>query len=111
MYKIYDYLCTECSYRIGELFKRGEQPETLDCEACGHEGTMVETIGAPMVLKASYPDGTKRGEKWQSHKEAAKLEQEAVRLRKRGDTKEASKLRKEASTLVKRVAHKKDTNE
>jgi len=107
MWRSYEYKCQECDFRLIDIYHKGEQPDTLDCNQCGD--IMHQCLAAPNVLKASQADGIKRGEKWQAHKEAASLEQEASRANKRGDRKEASVLKKHASTLVSRVKHKKDT--
>jgi len=108
MYKSYDYRCGLCDHRVTELFRREEQPDTLDCENCGEPDIMRQALAAPMVLKASYPDGHKRGEKWQMTKAAAALQQEAARAKKRKDFKEAAKLNKEAQGVAKRVEGKRD---
>ncbi len=78
----------------------------IDCEKCG--SIMGRTIGAPMVLKASFPDGQDRGEKWNLTKEAAALEQEAA---KKHNRKNKKSILAEATKLVKRVANKKDKAE
>lgn len=99
-WRTYDYLCKECGYRYDEIFRKGEQPETLDCEACGAEASMKETIGAPMPLRASYHDGYKRGGDYQLVKEAAKLEAQAANLphdKRKGINKEVKTLRQRAT--------------
>lgn len=108
MLRSYDYVCGLCGHQVIELFNKGENPDTLDCEGCGNLASMRYAFMAPAVMRASYPDGHKRGEKWQITKAAAQLEHEASKARKSKDHKEAIKLRTEARKLSERVKGKRD---
>jgi hypothetical protein len=65
-------------------------------------------FGAPMITKASYPDGVSRGDKWELSKESAKREQEAARAKKHKKFDEANRLTKEAKTLAWKASKKRD---
>lgn len=105
MYKTSDMFCDNCGYSKIVLHDRGERPE----ETCIHCDTQMR-IGfpAPTVMRASFADGQKRGERWELLKQSAKLEQEAVRARKNGRKEEASIMNKEAKELNKRALTKRD---
>jgi hypothetical protein len=77
---------------------------TPQCPECGASG--IKLIGAPMVLKASYPDGMRRKSAgWKDLREAASLEAAADKLasaRKAGDVnaiKEERAIRAEAKSI------------
>jgi len=106
MYRTYDYRCTECGYRQIFLTDKGQQPDTIKCAECS--GVSSLTFGAPAVLRASFPDGTDRGERWNLAKETAKLEQQAARARKKGNHQERKELLTEASKVGKLSLTKRD---
>jgi hypothetical protein len=65
---------------------------------------MVQKFGAPMVLKASYPDGMSRGEKWKLAKEAANYDQAAAKAKKNKDNTESIRLKQSANQLHKKAS-------
>jgi hypothetical protein len=86
------------------MFKKDEQPSTIECVECG--GTMSIQFGAPMVLTASYPDGVSRGDKWEYTKEATKREAEAARARRNKKPDEVKRLKAEANRLTQKANNK-----
>ena len=75
-----DVLCTKCFYQTDIIVEReiGTNWETVyTCDDCGEE-TAKRTMSAPMVFRAAYHDGYKRGGDYQILKEAAKLEKQAA---------------------------------
>jgi predicted nucleic acid-binding Zn ribbon protein len=89
-YKSVTYLCGECAHSWGELVERDKEHEVMPCPICCGEARV--TISAVTVLKASYPDGTKR-EGFAELKEASKLEAEMFNKKPedRGELKKAVK--------------------
>lgn len=104
MYKTTDVRCADCGATEILLHLRSETPEK-PCE-CG--GQMVKTLSAPLVLRASFAEGQKRGDRWTYLKESAKLEQKASHLRKNGKRSEASEMLSESKELNKRAAVSRD---
>ena len=89
-----DLLCKDCTARWNEVVDREDRDKVAECPSCGKMSGR-RTISAPMVLMASYPDGTRRFDP--RVKEAARLQVEAAS--KSGSTKadlqkEINKLRK-----------------
>jgi hypothetical protein len=77
--------CPACEQVIEALVERTERLKPIICEDCG--GLAGPCIGAPMVLSASYPDGTNRGVGYDKLKEVARLRVDAADMprEKRGD--------------------------
>lgn len=67
------YRCDGCEVETVEFYKFEERPVSISCTSCG--ASSYYQIATPMILKASYPDGTKR---FQDMKEAAKLNKESA---------------------------------
>ena len=102
MYRTYSYRCSDCKSETLELYKKSEQPDILDCGSCGSIGTMSEAFGMPAVVgKASFLDGQSRGDGWTLAVESAKMEQQAMRAKKRNKTEEYQELNKESKKLAK----------
>ena len=75
-----DVLCTTCFYQTDIIVEReiGTNWEAVyTCDERGEE-TAKRTMSAPMVFRAAYHDGYKRGGDYQILKEAAKLEKQAA---------------------------------
>jgi len=73
-YKSIDVKCQDCELVWNELVERElENTAKFTCPNCG--GLGKKTVSAPTVLKATYPDGTKR-DGFRDMKEALKLESE-----------------------------------
>jgi predicted nucleic acid-binding Zn ribbon protein len=107
MYKTYDYKCEDCEETTIELFDKNDVPNMITCMKCF--GVSIRAIlSAPVVMRAGFADGFKRGDRWELTKEAGKLEQEAASMRKRKNHTEASKLKAEARVLAKRAGTKRD---
>lgn len=107
MYRTYDYTCEDCGHTSIELFKKDQEPDATECTVC--EGVAHKhTVVAPLVMRAGFADGQKRGERWHLAKESAKIEHEAARLRKKGQRAEAIELRKEAKKVAQRASTKRD---
>lgn len=90
----YDYACTECHALFDVHIRyvdRDDYEKVGGCPDCGSI-KLERQFPAPMVLKASYPDGTKR---FTDMKEAAKLNREAANSMKQDTKKEiAREIRK-----------------
>jgi hypothetical protein len=111
MYRYYDYLCPQCGHEETEFCTKGEQPETLDCPICCIDDIMVSKIGAPAIMKASFPDGTSRGDKWALAKESANLDHLAAKAKKHKQYDDAKKMTQEAKKLARRASTKRDKDE
>ncbi len=77
-YKTIDILCPECNAKWDQLEDRSAIPEKFTC-ACGCTEAK-QTIGTPIVLKASYLDGYKRGAAFEGAKAIQKLRTQAASL-------------------------------
>lgn len=94
-WKTIDFLCKICHYRESHVEDK-DNPETHLCPTCGEP--MEQTIGAPMVMEKSWPDGRKREDAYYVEKMARKMEAASYDLppEKRAEAnKEANKLRKD----------------
>lgn len=77
---VYNFFCETCDQVFDGHFKIGTRPDKIPCPGgCGQEAEY--RISAPMVMKASYPDGHKR-KGWADLKAAAKLNIEAAGAKK-----------------------------
>lgn len=76
-----DLLCELCNTRTPVTMRRSEATyeNRWNCDSCREFNTVKRVPSAPMVAKASYPDGYKR-KGFQDLKEAARLEVEKVNL-------------------------------
>jgi hypothetical protein len=85
--RMVDCKCAACGW-YGEDLVNLEDPKPLPCEICGAAVEVVQTMGAPTVLQASYPDGHKRPG-FTEGREAAKLKVAMANLplEKRGEIK------------------------
>ena len=91
----YSYECKVCA--AGEeliLFAKYEERDNQVCPECSTPVT--RQISAPNVMRASYPDGTKR-KGFQDLKEAAKLNREAA------GEKAGSERRKEIVSQIRKM--------
>lgn len=85
-----DILCSSCSHAWHDIVEREIQQGPHECPECGNVAGEKQ-ISAPMVLRASYPDGNRR---FSDMKEAAKLKRERAVTRKEDDRKRiASEIR------------------
>ena len=91
----------ECAAVWDELVDMAELDNVFECKVC--KGPAKRTISAPMVLKASYPDGMKRSG-WAEMREQSKLET-IVRSKQasKEDKTAAQKEIKEIFTTTKKV--------
>jgi hypothetical protein len=71
----YQFHCEECGHVTDQYFRYEERPTHVPCEIC--QQAAEYRIGAPLVMNASLPDGTKR-KGFADLKEAAKLHVEAL---------------------------------
>lgn len=78
-YKTVDILCPACNYKWDQLEDRSAIPETFTCPTCGGSEAK-QVIGTPMVLQASYPDGYKRGQRFEGAKQIQKLRAQAANI-------------------------------
>jgi hypothetical protein len=76
----YMFCCedSECEIVQELFFTIASRPDSVECIACGKSAK--HKIAAPMVMRASYPDGVKR-RGFADLKEAAKLNKQAAGLR------------------------------
>ena len=55
----YTYRCEQCDHVTDGFYRLSEtRPDQVPCESCGEQAQY--TLAAPLVMRASYPDGTKR---------------------------------------------------
>lgn len=92
----YEYLCDDCSCVTEAQYKHEERPKTIYCKYCGEPAYYM--MSAPMIMRASFPDGTKRPG-FAELKEAAKIEQKAAVERNPETVKQ---MKKEADNLRRR---------
>ncbi len=109
MYRYHDYKCISCGHYETIMLKRGEEEESQLCPVC--DATMDRQFPAPMITKASYPDGISRGDRWELAKQSSRMEQEASLLRKHGKKEDAARLKREARQLSKRASTKRDKDD
>jgi hypothetical protein len=55
-----DVACKTCTFQGENLVDMGAEPPVALCPECGETAIVMQTIGSPAVLQASYPDGKKR---------------------------------------------------
>jgi len=79
-YKSFNYQCDFCGIKTIELVDRTELPKPVSCLDC--DGMLIPQLGAPMVMNASFPDGTKR---FTTLKEQRKLKKLKTDLKKSGN--------------------------
>jgi hypothetical protein len=88
----YNYVCSneECGHEFDEVVKYGEHEADRPCAECGSAAKY--RLSAPMVLKASWPDGhrKKNDPLYQAAKQTAKLKVQ------RAGAKEADKAKIDA---------------
>ena len=74
-----DLYCPECNLKTWDTLPKSEATYEArwDCPSCGASQSVKRIPSAPMVAKASYPDGYKR-KGFQDLKEAARLEVEKI---------------------------------
>ena len=86
MRKTADFICEKCDSRWCEIvdakYWDKDHLHNVTCPACGLEQSIKRAVGAPMVLKASWPDGWRRKhhEAYRNLSEAAKIRREEVNL-------------------------------
>lgn len=66
----YVYWCEKCEHVTDAQYRMSERPDTHPCEICDEQAEY--RIQAPMVMRASYPDGHKR-KGWDKLRESSKL--------------------------------------
>lgn len=95
----YQWKCKACN-DIVELVVPSDERDTYQfkCEECG--STRKRLFGMPMVMKASYPDGTKR-EGFADMKATARLEEAKAKLDWRSD--DARQINKELDDREKKA--------
>ena len=89
--------CGGCGRQVERLWDMGSPEFSLTCEECGEELEVMERLEAPMVMEASCPDGTFRGEAFHKAKMANRLKRDLYNqpMEKRGElAKEIHKLEK-----------------
>jgi hypothetical protein len=104
-WRSYDFRCEseECGtvfpqiVDMAEDASSGEGPEGVHCPVC--RSPAVRTISVPNITRASYVDGTDRGDAHRKLKEAAKLEKQAANMR----PEKRSEIKKEINKLKKGV--------
>ena len=76
-----DLYCPECNLKTWDTLPKPEATyeNRWDCPSCGAKQSVKRIPSAPMVAKASYPDGYKR-KGFQDLQEAARLEVEKINL-------------------------------
>jgi len=104
MFKTTDMYCEDCGRKTILMHDRKEEPYQI-C-TCGAE--MKAGFPAPTVMRAGFADGQKRGDRWTYTTQAAKLEQEASRLRKNGKKEEAAEMKAESKVLLDRASTSRD---
>lgn len=75
-----DTICDNCFVQANLFVDREHASDwdyRWDCEECGSP-TVKRVMSAPMVLRASYHDGYRRGGDYQLMKEATKLKKQAA---------------------------------
>lgn len=95
----YDFFCQKCQKMTVEFCKFNER-DTIEilCQKC--DTKLERRIAAPMVMKAAYPDGTKR-EGWADMLATAKLEEAKANLDWRSD--DARQINKELDEREKKA--------
>jgi len=95
-----DIRCTEaeCGYLWQDLVKREDRDKEFECQDCG--GPAQRTIGAPVVLQASYHMGHKRGGDYYLLKEVSKLKRKEAntKLSDRSEVQSAIRELKKAAS-------------
>ena len=95
-----DFACSECGNIFNELIQRDQREgAVLDCPACLTEATCSETVSAPTVMRAAYPDGTNR---FAGLKESRRLTQAAAKAKKEGNFSEERRIKSERNKITKR---------
>ena len=76
-----DLYCPECNLKSWDTLPKLEATyeNRWDCPSCKTKASVKRIPSAPMVAKASFPDGYKR-KGFQDLKEAARLEVEKINL-------------------------------
>jgi len=98
-----DLWCEVCSTRTITTLRRSEATyeNRWNCDQCREFNTVKRVPSAPMVAKASYPDGYKR-KGFQDLKEAARLEVEKIGM----PATERSQVKSEIDRLEQRTPKK-----
>lgn len=86
-----DVRCQDCNHVWDSLIQRSERDSQWPCPECGGMGKRA--VSAPMVMTASYPEGTKR-KGWADLKEASKLKIESANSRDDKKREIAKEIRK-----------------
>ncbi len=75
-----DILCSneECYHQWDELIERVNRDAEYTCPQCGSPAK--RTISAPMVLRASWHMGYRRGESYEQGKQVSKLKSERANM-------------------------------
>ena len=81
-----DYLCSQCN-KVWDLLVYRERRDEQDCPDC--QAPLKRLMGAPLVLKASFLDGTRR---FAHLREQDRLDTALSEAAQKGDMKEGSKL-------------------
>lgn len=92
-WRMADYICDSCGALTTDHLAQYPLPETLLCP-CGQQQRQI--MGAPMVLKASYPDGSGRLDHL---REQRKLRREERRVVRAGDKAGMQKVQEEKRKL------------
>jgi len=77
-----DYGCEHCGAQTEDYLGQAPLPDTLPC-TCGQ--LQQRRFGAPMVLKASFPDGSGRFNHMREQRKLRREERRAVRTRNKED--------------------------
>ena len=79
MYRYYNYECPSCKY-LEEVMLTPDEEVEIECPKCGL--LLERLLSAPMFLKASYPDGTKRFQAAREAFEKKKFERDNRKAKK-----------------------------
>jgi len=98
-----DLYCPECNLKTWDTLPKSEATyeNRWDCPSCGATQSVKRIPSAPMVAKASYPDGYKR-RGFQDLKEAANLEVERMSM----PLAERTQVKSEIDRLEQRIVKK-----
>ena len=90
----YDYRCVDCTVVEIQMVDRDSVPQLLPCPHCG--GLAARQTSSSIVLRESYPDGTRRFGTLRQQRELQKVEKKA---RKKGDRITQAKAAQELKKL------------
>lgn len=87
-----DFKCPTCEVKFELFIDKKDRYKPVPCQTAGCTSLAGPTVMAPMPLRASHPDGTRRGGMRQLA-EAAQIESDSFNLpvEKRGEHKKAIK--------------------